>query len=437
MLVFLSPPFIASFIRYGNPILVCVTFLTAAVFAVLMQNGELFKYVVTLNEIRKIKSQNIHINDETSLERIKDVNVMCFDKTGVLTTRGIRVNRIYFAEEILGIDPVSPSDCVLDLVNITCALANDVVFIERMNQADPIDKALINFALNNGVDIDDVASKYNRVYEKPFDSEDKYMACGFKASDGRIYFAKGDPEIILRMCMDYLAASGKVNNKIGLDFLLGVNQKTHSINQNGDIAIALAYSHSLENLPSQLTFLCLLQLENPAKSESVKVVSKLKEKGIRSVLLTGDRSETAVKIAREIGLADKSDYCLTGKSMEKMDLSEIARQSDYVSVFARLSPSQKAILVRSLQQRNNCVAMVGDGANDALALKVADVGISFLDNSSPFAKRVSKILINDLADLLVVIQSARRIKWRIKYLTILRSALLALMLLALYIIMLM
>jgi P-type E1-E2 ATPase len=127
-----------------------------------------------------------------------------------------------------------------------------------------------------------------------------------------------------------------------------------------------------------------------------------------------------MKIGEEIGIGNESSYCLTGKSMAKMDLSEIARQSNYISVFARLLPSQKAILVMLLQQRNNSVAMVGDGANDTVALKVADVGIAFAENSSPLAKRVSKILINDLADLLTIIQSARRTKWRVRYLMLFR-----------------
>ena len=118
--------------------------------------------------------------------------------------------------------------------------------------------------------------------------------------------------------------------------------------------------------------------------------------------------------------------------MAQMDFSEVARQSDYVSVFARLLPSQKGVLIMLLQQRNNIVAMLGDGPNDTVALKVADVGISFVENSSPLAKRVSKIIINELADLLTLIQSAKRLQGRIKYLMLLRSMVLLSMFLILY-----
>jgi len=430
LLVFLLPPFIVSLTRHSNLALVCVIYLAMAVFVVLAQNNELFKYVLTLSEVKKIKSQNIQIRDETSVDCINNIDVVCFDKTGVLTTRDIEVKRIHFADEIPDMNSFLASKHILNLTKIACALCNDVIFFEKINQADPIDRALIAFALENGVDIGEIALKYKRTYEKPFDSEDRYMACGFEFDDKKIYFAKGDPEIILRMCKNYVTVSG-IEKKLDLGFWSSINQKTYSINQKGDVAIALAYSSSTSEIPPlHYTFLCLLQLENPVKPGVPEVVKNLKEEEIRTLILTGDKPETAMKIGEEIGI--ESDYCLTGKCMAKMDLSEIARQSDYISVFARLLPSQKGILVMLLQQRNHFVAMVGDGANDTVALKVADVGISFVENSSPLAKRVSKILINDLADLLTITQSARRIKWLVKYLMLFRVTILISMLLILY-----
>ena len=163
-----------------------------------------------------------------------------------------------------------------------------------------------------------------------------------------------------------------------------------------------------------------------------EVVKRLKDNGIRTLILTGDRPETTVKIGGEIGIDNNPNYCLCGKIMAQMELSDVARQTDYVSVFARLLPSQKGILIMLLQQRKKIVVMVGDGANDTVALKVADVGISFVENSSPLAKRVPKILINDLADLLTIIQSAKRVKQRIKYLTLFRVVILVSMFFILY-----
>ena len=432
LLALLLPPFLISLTRYGNIAFTCTLYLAMAVFVLLLQNNELFKYVFTSNEVKKITNKSIQMHDETSLDSIKKIDIVCFDKTGVLTTREMEVERVHFADETTDINSNLANKEISNLTGIACALCNDVIISEKMTKADPVDRALISFASKNGIDRNKIAAKYKRIYEKPFDSEDRYMACGFELDGKKMYFAKGDPEVILRMCKNFITASGK-EKKANLSSSSSITAKMQSINQKGDIAIALAYSPGTsETSPSLYSFLCLLQLTNPVKSGVPEVVRDLKEKGIRTLILTGDRPETAMKVAAETGVDDASSYCLTGTSMARMAFTEIARQSDHISVFARLSPSQKGILIMLLQQRNNSVAMVGDGANDTIALKVADVGISFVENSSPLAKRVSKILINDLADLLTIFQSARRIKWRIKYLVLFRVTILVSMLLILY-----
>jgi P-type Ca2+ transporter type 2C len=149
-------------------------------------------------------------------------------------------------------------------------------------------------------------------------------------------------------------------------------------------------------------------------------------------LLTGDRAETAVRISADSGITKNSRIFLTGRTMDRMDLAEVARQAKYCSVFARLLPSQKGVLIRLLQQKGHRVAMVGDGPNDGIALKAADIGISFVENSSPIARRLSKILINELADLLRLIEGAQRIKRRAKHLKLLRILILVVSMLSLY-----
>ena len=432
LLVVLLPPFIVSLTQYSNLALVCVMYLALAVFTVLLLNNELFKYVLTSREVKKIESQNIQMQDVTAFDCLKNINIICLDKTGVLTTRDLEVKRIHFADETPDMDSLASDKYMYTLTKIGCALCNDVVFFEKIALADSIDRALIAFATKTGINVDELMSKSMRIYEKPFDSEDRYMACGFELEAGKTYFAKGDPEVILNMCQSYTTVSGK-EKTLDLDFLSSMNAKTHMINQNGDVAIALAYSSSaIENLPMHYTFLCLLQLENPVKPGVPDVVKTLQGDGIRTLILTGDRPETALKISRELGIDNQSGYCLSGKSIAQMDLSEVVRQSEYVSVFARLLPSQKGVLIMLLQQRHNIVAMVGDGPNDTVALKVADIGISFIENSSPLARRVSKILINELADLLTLIHNAKRLRNWVKYLVFLRSIILLSMFLILY-----
>jgi Ca2+-transporting ATPase len=188
------------------------------------------------------------------------------------------------------------------------------------------------------------------------------------------------------------------------------------MSRGGSVVIALAYSqNSLVEPPSSYTFLCLFRLENPLKPDAKAVLRELSEKGIRNVIFTGDRTETALRIGAETDIENASTFYLTGRDIEKMSLSEVAKQSEYVSVFTRLSPSQKGIIARIFQQRGHRVAVIGDGTNDVIALKSADVGISFVERSSPMAKRAANILINNLTDILHVVETAHQAYWQVEF----------------------
>ncbi len=202
----------------------------------------------------------------------------------------------------------------IELMMLGSALCNDVFFYEKVAQANPVDQALITFAQEYGTDVQELFSRVNRFYEKPFDPENRYMALGIEMSGGEsYYFAKGDPTVILEMCSTYQTRVGKVY-KTDWEFRKRNLSQLETISQNGDSAIALAYaSGSTDTIPAKYTFLCMFQFENPLQPGTRKVTH----------------------------------------------------------------------------------AMVGDGPNDGIALRVANIGISFVKNSSPIARRMSKILINN------------------------------------------
>jgi Ca2+-transporting ATPase len=430
MLVFLLPPLFAIG-YYVNLAVAGLVFVVSVLLVLFLQNSALFKYLVVLNELKALERKNIHLQDQTALDKLSQVDVVCFDKTGVLTTRELKVKAIHYLDSTPDLDDFASNNGAFGLTNLACALCNDVIVLERINQSNPIDRALISFAEKNGVNLKDLLGEYRRIYQKPFESEERYMVSGFASGDKKLFFAKGDPEIIRKMCKNYVASSNE-EKKFDLDAVSQFKFKTSSTDNSGDRTIALAYSSGTsEAPPAEFTFLCIVQFENPLRPNAREIVEALKKEGIRSVMVTGDRPETALKISKATAI-DDSDFSLIGRALDQMGFSEIARQSDYISVYSRMLPSQKATLVRMLQQRNHAVVMVGDGANDTIALKVADVGVSFSENSSPFAKRVSKVLINDLIDILMVIKSAKRVKSRLKSLFVLRSLVLASLFLFLY-----
>ena len=347
LIVLLLTAFIIQ-VEQSNYVLALIVFyLLLSVVLLLLQNDGLFRYLLITNEIRKLERFDIQIRDMEALGRMSNVDTLCFDKTGVLTTRQIEVKNVYFADGMIVADSVPAIDeGMFHWIGIACALCNDVLFWEKLEQANPVDKALISFAMRKGIDVKEWSSRYERVYDKPFDSENRYRVSGFEMEGRQVYFAKGDAEIIQRMCSSYKTITGD-RKKIGLEFWHSNHLNMEAINQSGGTVIALAYSHT----PSaDYTFLCLLQLENPLQVGVNETMKAITEKGIRSILLTGDRAETAVKVARESGITEGSKAYLIGRTIDRMESLEIARQSAYCSIFARLLPSQKGFLIRLLQQ---------------------------------------------------------------------------------------
>lgn len=433
LVILLLPPLIVQLAQASNAVVVIAFHLLLAFLLVVLQNDDLFKENLVAGERRKLENSKIQIRDVKALERMGGMDILCLDKTGVLTTRQMEVKNIYLGDRLIAATstPIKDSDA-WNWVKTACALCNDVSFWEKIGQANPVDKALVSFALKEGMDVRELFLRARRIYDKPFDSENRYMACGFELDGGRQYFAKGDPAVIQRMCNQYLTAAGE-RKRMDNDFWNMSLSNMRAINQSGDTVIGLAFTtDAADNEPQHFTFLCLLQLENPLQAGAREIVHRAKEKGIRNILLTGDRAETAGRIAEQCGMTDDPATVLTGGSIARMELREVARQSAYCSVFARLIPSQKGTLVRLLRERGHCVGMVGDGVNDGIALKAADVGISFAEDSSPVARRLAHILINKLDDLTLLVESAHRIKNRIGQLRVIRIGIMAVSLIGAY-----
>jgi len=373
----------------------------------------LLKSLVLRRLQKKLLKSNIFLSHEGVLDDIIKVDVFLFDKTGVLTSRDIKVEEIYLGGGNSSIDCVRGRE-TWDIIMTGCTLCHDLAYHQTMAFANPVDRALMSFAEENGVNIDESLRQYQRIYQKPFNSEERYMACGFDHgySGKRIYFAKGDPEVLLKKCNSYVTPLGERRSK-DFSFLSALRVKMKEMSHGGSVIIALAYSEN--SFVEPYTFLCLFRLENPLKPDAKAVLRELGEKGIRNVIFTGDRTETALRIAVETGIENAAKFYLTGTDIEKMPPSEVVKQCEYVSVFTRLSPSQKGIITRIFQQRGHRVAVIGDGTNDVIALKSADVGISFVERSSPVAKRVAKVLINDLTDILRVVETARHAYWQVGF----------------------
>lgn len=431
LLSLLAPAFVISLLQPSSPLpaIACYAMLSAAF--LVLQNDELVWHMVLSRALKALEASRIQVRDIYALGDLDAIDTMCFDKTGVLTTRQMDVKSVFAAGRTFGADAPLPETQVSYLIRAACALCNDVSIFEKTEHANAVDRALISYAEKKGLAIRETFLNAKQMADKPLDSENRYMACSFALEDGAAYkFAKGDPEIILKMCRGYLSDTG--TEKLGSDFRLSLKSSIDAISERGSTAIALACSKNADLEKDDYTFLCLLELENKLQRNAREVIKELTERKVRCIMLTGDRSETAVRIGEACGIADRQHIYLTGRTIERMDLAEVVRQAAYCSVFARLMPSQKAVLIRLLRQKGHAVAMIGDGPNDGLALKAANIGISFIYNSSPVARRLSAILINQLDDLPVLFRTAQKIRKRTKRLHALRIAVIIAALLVLY-----
>jgi Ca2+-transporting ATPase len=411
----------------ADPIPMLLTYGGSALLVLLLQNMKWCKFVFMRRQRAKMNGKNILLRDCGALEEMRDINLICFDKTGVLTSRDIKVKRIFLGGDMEEGGTI-PDEGTRHLVITGCALCNDAPTPDRTLNINPLDSALMSYAEEQGVEATDALRRHQRIYVKPFHSEERFMSCGFKrqSSGGAFYFAKGDPEVLLKMCTRYVTPRGEIK-PLNFSFLAEVQYVIEKMTCDGSIVIALAYAEG-SSPPSTYMFLCLIQMENPLKPQTKEILCALEEKRIRSVMLTGDRMETSLRIAENSGIKNAARLCLTGKDIAKMGLNEIMRQCAYISVFARMRPSQKGIIVNALRQRGHRVAMVGDGANDVMAIRAADIGITFFEKSSPIARRNARILISDLADILCVVETARAVKRQIKLLAVLATFMLLILL---------
>lgn len=374
-----------------------------------------------------LRRSGIRLRDARLLPAMRSVDCVCFDKTGVLTSREMRVKRLFQegawvdAEELRG-------TTAGDLVVAGCALCHDAVPPGRRSSLGALDRALMAYAAAHGTGTDAAEGLHPRIYFQPFLPGKRYMAVGFaRGSADPVYFAKGDPEAILAMCSRRLAPSGE-SLPLDAGFRAGLFEAAESVSRDGSVVIALACAEGASP-PTAYRFLCLLQLENPVAPQAAPTLQALAARGVRTIMLTGDRVESALGAARQSGIRVDGGLFLTGKDLGKMDFAEIVRQSSYISVFARLLPSQKGLVVNALRQAGHRVAMVGDGANDAIAIRAADIGISLRGQSSPLARRSAAVLIGDLTDIVRLIAAAGDVQRRVWILaTLIAVTLLGLML---------
>lgn len=335
-----------------------------------------------------------------AVETLGSVSYICSDKTGTLTLNRMRVERI----EPVSVAARAPMLRAMVLNNDATVSASGVP------EGDPTETALLAAAMQAQIDVEQVRSAAPRINEIPFDSTRKRMTSAHRMAGGVIAITKGAPESVLPLCTQQLGVAGP--EPIDVD---GWHDQVEAMAASGLRVLAFAQrSLSDESAPideSDLLLLGVVAMLDPPRENAAQAVAECRSAGIVPVMITGDHPATALAIAQRVGIATDAGQVMTGQALAQLGDAQLVAQIDRVRVYARVDPEQKIRIVTALQSRGECVAMTGDGVNDAPALKRADIGVAMGLGGTDVARESAAIVLLDdnFATIVRAVREGRRI----------------------------
>jgi len=374
----------------------------------------------------RMAARNAIVRKLLAVETLGCVDVICSDKTGTLTQNEMTVTTLFDSENIYSVTGIgyspdgsildqkgepAPVEGVLQRLILSGVLCSDAVTTKNEDGrytciGDPTEGSLVALAEKAGLTRSAMNVSYPRAAELPFDSDRKMMTTyHLNVEPGKIVsFTKGAPDIILDRCRSLMTSEGvvtlsetkraeimAVNNSFAARALrvLAFSCRLHDAAPGSD-SPEPDFSHE-----DGLIFMGLTGMIDPARTEAKDAIAVCRDAGIRAVMITGDYKDTAVAIAEELGLMTKGYTSLSGADLEKITDDELVQVCEKTAVYARVSPDHKVRIVAALQKNGHITSMTGDGVNDAMALKTADIGVAMGITGTDVAKNSADMILTD------------------------------------------
>ena len=381
---------------------------------------------------RRMAKRNAVIRHLPAVETLGVATIIATDKTGTITQNSITVEKILTADGefnvtgdgwqpigkfFSGKTPINPFKFpILKRILHVSALCNKGNLIRKDGDyevvGDPTEVSLLVLGKKAGLNKQKLEGKV--IDDLPFSSELKFRASLIKLKEKKYLYSVGAFETIINKSSYFLKSNKKrrFTDNLKKEFLI----KAESLAKKGMRVLALAYKDVPANINSvsaesvkDLVFLGFVGMKDPPRKEIKDAIKRAKNAGIRVIMKTGDHKETAIAIAKEIGLVTANAKALTQIDLEKMDKIQFKEAIKKVDVFSRVTPKMKARIIRELQEQGEIVAMTGDGVNDAPALKKADIGISMGIIGTDVARESSEIVLADdnFASIINAIEEGR------------------------------
>ena len=342
----------------------------------------------------------------TAVETLGCAQIICSDKTGTLTQ-----NRMTVVQSWGGND---------ELLATAMALCSDAEYdeVEAKAVGEPTEAALVNWAASMGQLKDGLKAAQPRVGEAPFDSLRKMMSTVHLHEGGCIQYTKGAPDEVLRKCTHVLRDGAVLPlDNAGRREILAANKEM----ADKALRVLMAAFRRLpegrpedcspEALEHDLCFIGLTGMIDPVRPEVKAAIDECNAAGIRPIMITGDHVDTAVAIAKELGILDGTERAITGAELSAMSDEEFAQAFRQISVYARVQPEHKTRIVKAWQDAGYVTAMTGDGVNDAPSIKTADIGVGMGITGTDVTKNVADMVLADdnFATIVGAVEEGRRI----------------------------
>lgn len=352
--------------------------------------------------VTKMSKRNAVIRKLTAVETLGCTQIICSDKTGTLTQNKMTV-----------VERSSDDEKLLATAMAVCSDAKEGENGEAVGE--PTECALVNDAISLG--LTDSINGYKRIGEAPFDSMRKMMSVVVENGGHIVQFTKGAPDEVLKHCTHYL------ENGEELPMTEKVREKILAENKRmADKALRVLCAAKKEHkekpvntepaeIENDLCYIGLSGMIDPIRPEVKAAIAECREAGIRPVMITGDHKDTAVAIAKELGIITDASQAITGAELDDISDEDFAERVKDYSVYARVQPEHKVRIVKAWRALGKVTAMTGDGVNDAPSIKNADIGVGMGITGTDVTKNVADMVLADdnFATIVSAVEEGRRI----------------------------
>ena len=355
--------------------------------------------------VTNMSKKNAIIRKMSAVETLGCTQIICSDKTGTLTKNKMTVTQVYSPDE--------------ELLATAMGLCND----SQINGdgktviGEPTEAALVEYGISAGLPKTALEAKQPRIGEVPFDSGRKMMSTVHDKDGQIIQYTKGGLDEILRNCTHVLTEDGVV--PISEELVDHITSENKKMADQALRVLACAYKTYDEKpeewtsaaLEKDLTFIGICGMIDPVRPEVEAAIKECREAGITPVMITGDHKDTAVAIAKELGIITDSSQAVTGAELGQMSDEEFKSRIRDIRVYARVQPEHKTRIVKTWQELGYVTAMTGDGVNDAPSIKAADIGLGMGITGTDVTKNVADMILADdnFATIVSAVAEGRRV----------------------------